>query len=78
MVIMSAFDLMLPAGIPPPGVIPNFVNPESRGPVSVIVCTIAMVLMISFVMIRFYAKLGIIRRRNWDDCLIRYLLSILI
>lgn len=67
-VIMSGAYLMLPGGISPPGIIPNFVNPESRGPVSVIACTIAMVLMMSFVLVRFYAKLAVIRKWNWDDC----------
>ena len=57
-----------PAGMPPPGVIPNFVNPDTRGPVLIIVGTIFMVLMLVLATLRYYTKFFIVRKTSWDDC----------
>ena len=48
--------------LPPPGVIPNFDNPYSRGRTYTAVATIIVVAMIVFVMCIIIRKLG------WDDC----------
>ena len=59
---------MIPAGIPPLGVTRNFINPESRGPTAIISCVISMILMICFVMARFYSKYYVLHKLSWDDC----------
>jgi len=53
--------------VPPPGVIPNFVDPETRGPVLLIVGSIFMVIMLVLASMRFYTKIFIVRRLTWDD-----------
>jgi hypothetical protein len=59
---------LIPAGMPPPGVIPNLVNPESRGSVMIIVGTIMLALMLVFSGLRFYTKIFIVGKTTWDDC----------
>lgn len=59
---------ILPAGIPPPGVTPNFVNPESRGSTAIIVNIVSMTLVVCFVMSRFYSKYYVLHKPSWDDC----------
>ena len=59
---------MIPAGTPPPGVTPNFVNPESRGRIAIIVNIISMTLMVGFVVTRFYSKYYVLHKPSWDDC----------
>ena len=57
-----------PAGPPPPGVpCCNFHNPESRGYVLVVVCSILLVLMLCAWATRLYAKQCIVRKLTWDD-----------
>lgn len=58
----------LPAMPPPPGVTPNFVNPQNRTDVYVVVYTIFSSLVVLFVSLRFYAKIWITRSVGWDDC----------
>jgi hypothetical protein len=57
----------LPALAPPAGVIPNFVNPYSRGPLFVALSAVAIAFMYLFVTARFYGKLLIHRTATWDD-----------
>ncbi|MCJ1254826.1 hypothetical protein MMC24_002642 [Lignoscripta atroalba] len=57
----------LPAQAPPPGVVPNFIDPYSRGPMLVIVSSILIGLMVLFVAARLYTKLRINRKLKWDD-----------
>ena len=59
--------LGLPALAPPAGVVPNFTNPESKGPIFVIVGTILLVLMVVFLSNRIYTKSFIVRKLSWDD-----------
>ena len=62
------FDLSkLPAVPPPAGVVPNFTNPYTRGPLFVGLCAVALGFMYLFVAARFYSKLSIHRRVTWDD-----------
>lgn len=63
----SASLLQLPALAPPPGVIPNFTNPENRGPTLVIVGAILLGLVVIAMANRAYTKLRIIRKASWDD-----------
>jgi hypothetical protein len=56
-----------PAATPPPGVIPNFKNPESRGSVFVVSSAFLVGFMVFFFAVRAYAKICIIKRLHWDD-----------
>jgi hypothetical protein len=64
---LSAFQ-HIPATIPPPGVTPDFENPESRGSVHIITGAVLLALMMLFYAIRIYAKVFVIKRFHWDDC----------
>ena len=64
-----SYDLsQIPALNPPPGVIPNFVDPYTRGPKLLALSAVAIGVMYLFVMARFYAKFYVQRRLTWDDC----------
>ena len=66
-IIMSSY-LGLVLAPPPPGITPNFVNPESRGHQYVITSTICLVLMISLLILRLCSKHFISHTLNVDDC----------
>jgi hypothetical protein len=57
-----------PAGVPPPGVVPNLKNPHSDGYVLITVGTTLMAIMFLFLAMRFYAKFLILRKLTPDDC----------
>ena len=57
-----------PALTPPPGVIPNFVNPPSQGYVTVVVLAICLAITTPIVLLRIYVRYFINRRLWWDDC----------
>jgi len=57
-----------PAGVPPPGVVPNLQNPRSDGYVLITVGTTLMAIMFLFLAMRFYAKFLILRKLTADDC----------
>ena len=59
---------ILPGMLPPPGVIPNFDNPHSRGGTYVAVATSIMVAMFILVTCKLYSKCFIARKLGWDDC----------
>lgn len=53
---------------PPPGVTPNFINPESTAS-QVVLCTIlTLVFMIPFFVLRMYTKKYILKRIDPEDC----------
>ncbi|MCJ1380898.1 hypothetical protein MMC17_004007 [Xylographa soralifera] len=58
----------LPAAEPPPGVVPNFVNPYTQAPLLIITGSVFVAIMIMFVSARLYAKAFVIRKATWDDC----------
>ena len=58
----------LPALEPPPGVVPNFVDPTDRGYTLIIVGAVLMTLMVLFFVIRMYTKCFVSRKFSWDDC----------
>lgn len=76
----NGFDLSavqnFPAATPPPGIIPNFDDPESRGPVFTIAGAVLLGFMLVFSAIRAYAKICIIKRIHWDDCEFELLLQL--
>lgn len=53
---------------PPPGVTPNFINPESQGHLVVIVAAITLTFAVLAVLMRIYTRALIVRRLGWDDC----------
>lgn len=57
----------IPALEPPPGVTPNFTNPENRNALVIVVGSILMGIMILFYAIRVYTKHFIARKYSWDD-----------
>lgn len=63
---------------PPPGQKSNFVDPENRNEVTIIVITISMTLLLIFVGLRIYARLRSSGRLVWDDyaCLLATICSI--
>lgn len=61
---------------PPPGVVPNLVNPHSQGPTLIVVGSILISIMTVFVLVRGYTKYHIVRKASWDDCQSHLLLYI--
>jgi hypothetical protein len=57
-----------PASYPSPGIIPNFVDPHSTGPVFIIVGAIMICLMLVIASLRFYTKIFVLRNTTLDDC----------
>jgi hypothetical protein len=62
--------------LPPPGVIPNFVNPQSTGYKVIIVTVFTWALATFILCIRLYVKLRIIRIVKFDDCMVYILFCI--
>lgn len=58
----------IPAMKPPPGEIPNFVDPPSIGNAIIIVNVVFLALMLGFVTVRVYTKGVLSRSLGWDDC----------
>lgn len=58
----------LPAGTPPPGVQPNFIDPPSRANLLIALNAVFMTLAWSVVAMRLYAKGKIQRMLGWEDC----------
>lgn len=58
----------LPAGAPPPGVVPNFDHPPTRVIEAHIGMGICIGVTLVFVMLRLYVKLAITHTWGWDDC----------
>jgi len=57
----------MPAGVPPPGVIPNFTDPETRVSRIDVSAAVCLPLIIIFASFRLYAKAFIVKKRTWDD-----------
>lgn len=58
----------MPALTPPPGVTPNFTNPESQSFRFVVSGAVLLGIMAIFLCSRFYTKCFIRRKATWDDC----------
>ena len=59
----------IPIAPPPPDVIPNFSDPESRAPMGKVVSLTGFGLMVIFVMLRLYSRGWITQSMGWDDCM---------
>lgn len=53
---------------PPPGVTPNFVNPESARGQAHVVFIMCLVFSTLFVSLRMYTRLILIKSHGWEDC----------
>lgn len=53
---------------PPPGIVPNFVNPPDRTFQLYVVAGVCLPLILLFASLRLYAKLWLIQSRTKDDC----------
>ena len=68
---MAAIDYdpnTTPAGMPPPGVTPNLVDPPSMWHVILPTVVLALTFSISFVGIRLFTKIRILRKVSHEDC----------
>ena len=57
----------LPALEPPVGVVPNFTDPYTRGPMLLALSAIAIGIMYLFVTARIYCKVYVQHKCTWDD-----------
>lgn len=57
-----------PAGAPPEGVKPNFINPPNHNALVITLNTVLLTVMWTVVLLRLYAKGRILRTLGWDDC----------
>lgn len=57
----------IPAGTPPPGVVPNFTDPEDLGYVLITVATVFVFLGLVAFAIRAYGRIYVLKRLRWDD-----------
>jgi hypothetical protein len=62
------FLSQIPASRPPPGVVPNFEDPYTRGPLFIALSGVAVGFMYLFLIVRFYSKFCTRRKLTWDDC----------
>lgn len=53
---------------PPPGVTPNFVNPDSLRPYFIVTFAVCVTVTSIFVLIRVYTKTFIAKSQTWEDC----------
>ena len=58
----------IPAGKPPIGVEPNFVDPKSLANAIVTVNAVFLALMLIFITLRVYTKAMLLHSLWWDDC----------
>lgn len=65
--VMSQDLSQLPALKPPDGVIPNLIDPYTRGPMILALSAVAIGFMYFFVAVRFYSKFYIKHTWTWDD-----------
>ena len=54
---------------PPPGVMPNFMDPENQNQPLIVVASLLLVIMGAIVLNRAYCKIFIVRKYSWDDCM---------
>jgi len=57
-----------PAGTPPKGIKPNFIDPPNHDALIISLNTVLLTLMWTVVLLRLYAKGLILRTLGWDDC----------
>lgn len=62
-----------PAMAPPPGVIPNFIDPPNLQHRVIITLTLCITLSTLTVMLRICTKIFIVRKTTIDDCILTFL-----
>ena len=67
---MSSVSLYnVPAATPPPGIVPNFIDPvDTRRLPLLTINSLFLSLMLITVIVRFYSRIFLIRSLGWDDC----------
>lgn len=68
----SADGAIMAASPPPPGVTPNFENPEWIGYRLIIVSVVFLVMSVVFLVPRLYSAAFIIKKWHPDDCKLRW------
>jgi hypothetical protein len=63
---MAAF-LNGPALAPPPGVVPNFVDPPNNNPLCFAVSILSITLATVMVLVRLYSKIFCTKQLRWED-----------
>lgn len=58
----------VPAAPPPPGVVPNLVDPESLEAVTIAISVLMIVLTLTAVALRFYSTVLVTRSTGLEDC----------
>ena len=58
----------MPAGTPPPGVIPNLTDPPNLEAVTIAIGVLMIVLTALVVSARLYTNVFVIRSMGWEDC----------
>lgn len=61
----------IPISMPPPGVIPNFDNPQTIAPAILTIGIVMVILTVSFVALRLYSNHHALRKYGVDDCMMR-------
>ena len=59
----------MPVAPPPPGVASNFVDPPTTAPMAYGVMSLALVIMVSAVTMRFYTRAVVVKSFGADDCM---------
>lgn len=57
-----------PAGEPPLGITPNFVDPPSQAPAIIALEAVFLPLMLLAVLVRIFVRARVTRGWGWDDC----------
>ena len=65
-----------PAATPPPGVVPNFVDPENVNRIFYGITGWVYGLMLPFFLNRLYVKFYRMKKFSWDDCTSRMHLAL--
>lgn len=65
----AGFDsCLIPAGTPPTGVIPNFIDPPTQENLPRIFTYITLPPMAIALFLRFYTRIAVTHNLGWDDC----------
>ena len=58
-----------PAMVPPPGAVPNLIDPPSLRRVVITMLTLFMTLSTLFILMRMYTKIFLLRKTAFEDCM---------
>lgn len=59
---------------PPPGIIPDFQDPYTLRPYNNVATSLGLIVAGTFVLLRMFTKLRVIRECKWEDCECPFLL----